>query len=605
MEWQEPFLGVTRSITGRRWQLRHRIPTGTTEELSQILSQRLQLPDIVARIMAQRGISLEGASQFLTPTLRDCLPDPFHLKDMDLAANRLCHAIKNNEKIAIFGDYDVDGATSSALLQRFFTSVGGDAISYIPDRQKEGYGPNIEALLSLQQQGAKVVVTVDCGITSFDALAAAKKHGLDVIIIDHHGAQATLPEAVAIVNPNRQDETSPCTYLAAVGVSFFLAIAVNKTLRESGWYKDQPEPNLMQWLDLVALGTVCDVVPMIGVNRALVYQGLKVMRQTSNVGIQALMQATGILNPQVSDTYHLGFVFGPRVNAGGRVGESSLGVRLLTTQDWSEAQSIAERLNIHNNERKIIEQLMLKQALEDGERDADHYKNLILMGNKSWHPGVIGIIASRLVERFHKPAIIMSINEDGMAKGSGRSTPGIHLGQAITAAYQSGLLVNGGGHAMAAGLTVEATKIDDLQKFLEDHIANQLNFQDIVPLHEVDGSLSVGAANLDLWQKIQVLSPFGTDHPEPRFVFPNVEVVYADVVGEGHVRCTLQDENYRTIKAMAFKAAQNPLGQALLNGRHQGTRHVTGVLRVNHWQGQDHLQLHINDVAMTESAQTS
>src|SRR5215469_11893707 len=432
------FLAVERSVCGRRWRLR----AGDNRE-AQLFAERLGLPEIVGRLLAQRGIDYDQAPAFLAPRLRDQFPDPSHLRDMDVAAGRLVRAVREGETIAVFGDYDVDGATSAALMARFFWAVGGRTRIYVPDRLCEGYGPNTSALLRLQSEGARVIVTVDCGTNAHLPLADAAAAGLEVIVVDHHVAEPLLPCAAAVVNPNRLDEESPHGVLAAVGVAFLLVVAVNRALRQAGWYVgERMEPDLMGWLDLVALGTVCDVVPLAGLNRAFVAQGIKVARRNANPGLAALAAVAGISEPL--DAHHLGFVLGPRVNAGGRVGAADLGARLLSTDDAALAAELAARLDIYNRERREIEARTLEAAIAVVEGAAQS-PVLAFAAGEGWHPGVIGIVAARLKERYERPACVVAL-ADGVGKGSGRSIAGLPLGPAIVAARQAGLLINGGGH---------------------------------------------------------------------------------------------------------------------------------------------------------------
>src|SRR5438132_1456578 len=433
-----PFLGVERSVCGRRWHERAADPG-----LAAMIAERHGLPEIVGRLLAQRGIGVAEAPGFLAPRLREQLPDPAHLLDMDRAVARLARAVQDNEPIVVFGDYDVDGATSAALLMRFFAAVGVRASVYVPDRMREGYGPNAPALLRLKAEGAAIVVTVDCGATAHEALAAAAEAGLDVIVVDHHVSEPLLPRALALINPNRLDETSPHGALAAVGVAFLIVVALNRALREVGWYGGRIEPDLLQWLDLVALGTVCDVVPLTGVNRALVAQGIKVARRGENPGLRALAAVGRVTSP--IDAYHLGFVLGPRVNAGGSVGAADLGARLLATDDPALAAELATRLDGYNSERREIEAQTLAAAIEIVEA-APQSPALVFVAAEGWHPGVIGIVAARLKERYERPACVVAL-ADGIGKGSGRSVPGVALGPAVIAARQTGLLINGGGHA--------------------------------------------------------------------------------------------------------------------------------------------------------------
>jgi single-stranded-DNA-specific exonuclease len=582
------FLGIEKSLTGKRWYARE-----CDDRLSLAICQSRNLPEILGRILSGRSVPLDGLDDYLQPTLRRALPDPSHLLDMDRAADRLAKAVRDGEEIAIFGDYDVDGATSTALLLRFLRSVGGKVRAYIPDRQKEGYGPNAAALVALRQAGVDVVVTVDCGITAFEPLQAAQDCGLDLIVIDHHVAEPRLPAAYAVVNPNRLDETSAHRNLAAVGVAFLLTIATNRALRQAGWYGDAlAEPDLMQWLDLVALGTICDMVPLTGLNRALVVQGLKIMAQRRNMGLAAL--ATIARVAEAPGTFHAGFLFGPRVNAGGRIGASDLGTRLLSTEDAAEAHMLAERLDILNAERRAIEAAVLDQALRQVEAMGELPPFLLLAG-EGWHPGVIGIVASRVLERVHRPVFVVGLDGE-MGKGSGRSIRGVDLGSAVIAARQAGILINGGGHPMAAGLTVARGQVDRLRDFLLERVISNLGGKLPLPGLGIDGPLMPAAATLDLADHLERIGPFGMGNPEPRFVLPSVRVEFADRVGEGgHIRCVLGAGAAR-INAIAFRAADNAIGRALLS-RDGLPLHVAGALRINRWRGKSDVQMQIDDAA--------
>ena len=585
-------LGVELSLSGRRWRAR-----GGDDRAGLALAQQLQVPEILGRILAGRGVCVEEATRFLAPTLRDFLPDPSHLKDMDKAIARIVEAIRGDEPIAVFGDYDVDGATSSALLRRFFAAIGVKVIVYIPDRQREGYGPNGAALRRLKDQGVRVVVTVDCGITAHAALEEAAAAGLDMIVVDHHLGEPALPRAVAVIDPNRVDEDSPHTMLAAVGVTFLLVTGINRALRQAGWYEGRPAPDLMQWLDLVALGTVCDQVPLAGVNRALVAQGLKVMRRRGNIGLAALGDVANI--GEKLDAYHAGFILGPRVNAGGRVGEADLGARLLSTDDPLEARQLAQHLHALNAERREIEAQVLAEAM--AQIEGAPIAPLLFVAAQNWHPGVIGIVASRLKERYNRPACVIALNE-GVGRGSGRSVTGLALGPMIVAARQAGLLINGGGHAMAAGLTVEETKLEALRDFLVARATEILGEGDLVAELSIDGALAAGAATPDLAALIDRVGPFGTGNAEPRFVFPNLRVVRADIVGQEHVRCILADgAGTARLKGIAFRVLSqergDALGKALLNARGAGF-HIAGHLRADTWQGKNGVQLLIDDAAL-------
>jgi single-stranded-DNA-specific exonuclease len=587
------FLGVEQSLTGRRWAARL-----GDERAALAIAQRHGLPDAVARLLAARDVELEGVPDFLDPTLRKFLPDPLHLKDMDAAVARLVRAVRAGERIVVFGDYDVDGATSSALLLRFFRSVGGNIGVYIPDRRKEGYGPNAPALLKLKQEGADVVVTVDCGVTAFEPLAEARRAGLDLIVIDHHQAEIALPDAIAVVDPNRIDDASPHKQMAAVGVAFLLCVGVNRALREAGWYTtERPEPDLRQWLDLVALGTVCDVVPLTGVNRALVRQGLLVMAQRRNAGLAALADVARL--NETPGAYHLGFMLGPRVNAGGRVGQADLGARLLSSDDPHEVGALAVRLDEFNAERRAIEREVLDQAIGRIEGlygpDRKGLPSALVVESEGWHVGVIGIVASRLVERYGRPTFVIGMDGD-LGKGSGRSVRGVDLGAAVIAARQSGLLVNGGGHAMAAGLTVARSALPDLAKFLDERIAPQLGAAPAVRELGIDAALTPGAATQELVGMIERAGPFGAGNALPRFALTSVRVAYAQPVGEGHVRCSLVGAERGKIDAIAFRAGQTALGPALLDPA-RPVLHVAGALRIDRYGGRESVRLQIDDAA--------
>jgi single-stranded-DNA-specific exonuclease len=587
------FLGVERSLTGRRWAERL-----ADERMALAIAQRHGLPDAICRLLAAREVDLEGVPDFLEPTLRKFLPDPLHLRDMDAAVARLVRAVQAAERIVVFGDYDVDGATSSALLLRFFRSVGGNIGVYIPDRRKEGYGPNAPALVKLRQEGAAVVVTVDCGVTAYEPLIEARKAGLDTIVIDHHQAEIALPEAVAVVDPNRIDDASPHKQLAAVGVAFLLCVGVNRALREAGWYSaERPEPDLRQWLDLVALGTVADVVPLTGVNRALVRQGLVVMGQRGNPGLVALADVARLR--EAPGAYHLAFMLGPRVNAGGRVGQADLGVRLLASDDPHEVSALALRLDELNSERRAIEREVLDQAIARIEGlygpDRKGLPSALVVESEGWHIGVIGIVASRLVERYGRPAFVIGMDGE-LGKGSGRSVKGVDLGAAVLAARQQGLLVNGGGHAMAAGLTVERARIVELAGFLDQRLAPQLGAAPTVRELGIDAALAPGAATQELVTMIERAGPFGAGNALPRFALTGVRVDYAQPVGEGHVRCTLVGQQRGRLEAIAFRANGTALGPALLDPA-KPILHVAGALRIERYNGRESVRLQIDDAA--------
>lgn len=589
----EPFLGVRRSALGQTWQQRAYVP-----RIADAIADRLGVPAIVGQMMAARGVGIEDAEIFYNPSLKDLMPDPSTVLDMDAAVSRIARAVQGGESIAIFGDYDVDGATSSAVLYHALTALGVTPHLYIPDRMAEGYGPNVPALLGLRDKGVDLVITVDCGTLSFEPLAAAKNAGLDVIVVDHHKAEARLPDAVAVVNPNRLDDSSDLGQLAAVGVSFLLAVALNRGLRGAGFFTgDRREPNLIGLLDIVALGTVCDVVPLTGLNRAFVAQGLKVMAQRRNPGITALCDVGRV--SEAPGTYHAGFILGPRVNAGGRVGESYLGAQLLTTSDPMAARQLAERLDGYNQERQAIEADVLQAALEQvesatgigGQPDA-----LVVAAGEGWHAGVIGIVASRLKDKYGLPTFVIAI-EDGEAKGSGRSIPGVDMGAAVIEAVQRGLLVKGGGHAMAAGLTAAPDKLEELTDFLREMLRPQVASAAAGRALRIDGVVALSGATWELLDAIEQVGPFGPGNSSPRFAIPEVDLIKADLVGQNHLRAIFKSKDGKSIKAMAFRQWDEPLGELLRTGI--GRRfHIAGKLKKDTWSGGGKVELTLDDVAL-------
>ncbi len=601
---------LTKSVTGAQWQL-----NDANERMVLAISQKFRLPELAARVLVSRGFDAETSEDFLTPTLKSLLPDPFHFIDMEKAASRVAAAVINGEKIAIFGDYDVDGATSSALLKRYLRDCGNSPLIYIPDRIDEGYGPNVEAMLELAGQGIKLCITVDCGTLSFEPIAAAKAAGMEVIVIDHHLGSDILPDAFAIVNPNRLDEISEYRYLAAVGMCFMLAIAVNMKLREAGWFGSvnlepgagnlevpsskfqvpNSPPDLLSLLDIVALGTVCDVMPLTGLNRAFVTQGLKVLRNRKNVGLAALSDVAGI--DSVPGTYHLGFVLGPRINAGGRVGKSDLGARLLSTENYDEAFKISQELNILNSERKAIEQFVLEDALNQVEKNYSN-QSVIFAQGEGWHPGVIGIVASRLKEKYNRPAAVIAI-DNGIGKASARSVSGVDLGAAILSAQSQGILIKGGGHAMAAGFTVDANKINELHEFLCTRFSGNENIFSARKF-KFDSFITVSALNTQLAKALERIEPFGSGNPEPLFVITNAFISKVDIIGNDHIRCMIGDGRAGgkggTIKAMAFRSVDTDLGRFLLSGSGKNLS-LIGKIRINNWQGYERAEFLVEDVA--------
>ncbi|MCP5382130.1 MAG: single-stranded-DNA-specific exonuclease RecJ [Kordiimonadaceae bacterium] len=588
-------LAVENSVTGRSW-----IARPAENRVIQAISQNHDLPEIVARVIAGRGIGIDEVHIFLNPTLKETLPDPSQFKDMDKGGMRIADAIMRGEKLAVFGDYDVDGATSSALFKRFFNAIGFDVTIYIPDRMNEGYGPNKKALLELKAAGHNLVITVDCGIVSFEPLKAATEAGLDMIVIDHHQAEAKLPDAVAVINPNRLDEEPGFGQLAAVGVSFLTIVGINRELRNRGWYQEKgiSEPDLIQWLDLVALGTVCDVVPLVGLNRVLVSQGLRIMAERRNIGLKALSDISGIT--EAPGTYHAGFLLGPRVNAGGRVGRSEAGSILLSTDDEMEAVRISQELNRYNAERQAIESMVLEDALLQVQNKigvGGQLPQVIIVANVGWHPGVIGIVAGRLKEHFNRPTIVIAIDENGEAKGSARSIMGVDIGAAITAARQAEILSAGGGHSMAAGLSMRRERIEELDQFLCNRLGAKVDEAMTSLSLKLDGVLSLGAVNPELVQMLDRIGPYGQGNAGPRFAFSDVFLSYVDIVGKDHVKCTLKGGDGKTIKAMAFRSADKPLGQLLIESRGKKIK-VAGTIRNNHWNGQISAEIFIEDAAI-------
>jgi single-stranded-DNA-specific exonuclease len=584
-------LGIARSVTGKRWESRV-----DNDRLARALAQQHDLSDVVARVMVGRGVRPEHAQAYLNPSLRDDLPDPSQFQDMDAAAARLADAVGAGEPVAVFGDYDVDGGASAALVARVLRWLGVETRIYIPDRCSEGYGPKVGALQTLREEGHRLVICVDCGTTAFEPLAAAADIGLETLVVDHHTAEPRLPTATAVVNPNRIDESGAHGQLAAVGVTFLLLVALNRTLRARGVFThDRREPDLRQWLDLVALGTVCDVVPLTGVNRALVARGLEIMAKRRNPGIAALCDVARL--DSAPGPFHLGFMLGPRINAGGRIGRSDMGAHLLATDMPGEAERLARELDRLNAERKDMEAEVLAQAEAQVAAEGTP-EGLVFAAGDGWHPGVIGIVASRLVEKYDVPAIVVGLDDNGTGKGSGRSVRGVDMGSAVIAGRQAGVLREGGGHAMAAGLTVDANKLDVARDFLRTRLADALAESGFVPAFGFDGALQPAGATLDLVRTLERLGPFGTGNPEPRFALPNVRVQGAQTVGgDGqHVRCTLLGADGARLKAIAFKAGGTALGDALLKADGVA-RHVAGKLRVDSWSGKDRVQLIVEDAA--------
>ncbi|MCF4164703.1 single-stranded-DNA-specific exonuclease RecJ [Zavarzinia compransoris] len=587
-------LGVDRSFAGRPWRFRVQ-----DERAALALAQATGLDPVTARILIGRGIDLDGVDRFLGPSLRTDMPDPATLADMEAAAARLADAVEAGERIAVFGDYDVDGATSAAILMRYFNAIGRDLRLYVPDRQREGYGPNAPALRQLAAEGINLVVAVDCGTLAFQPFEAAREAGLDVIVSDHHQAEPALPPVRALVNPNRLDDASGLGHLAAVGVTFLLIVALNRQLRLRAFFGDRPVPDLMGLLDLVALGTVADVVPLKGLNRTFVTQGLKVMATRGNVGISALMDVARV--DTAPSAYHLGYLLGPRVNAGGRVGQADLGAQLLSTDDPEFAGAVALRLDGLNRERQAIEKEVEAAAIEAVEArlaGSNGVGPLVMAAGEGWHPGVIGIVASRLKERYRRPCFVLSIQPDGRAKGSGRSIVGIDLGAAVAAARASGLVEEGGGHAMAAGITVQAARLDDLERFWAGRMADQVEQALAADGLKIDAAIGLAGLNHDLVSRLGQVAPFGQGNPEPRFVLPEIRIAHAAPMGRGHLRLRLADGGGRNAEAVAFRHGDGAVIEGLSAAASAGTPlHLVGHVRAEVWQGRSRLRLFIEDAA--------
>ena len=583
-----PVFNVTTSILGQPWRWRGGImPGGGLDGRGD--------DELLHHLFRARGASPADFARLKTPTLRDWLPDPSIFCDMETAATRLADALDRGETIVVFGDYDVDGATSAAVLIRYLRSVGATVGHYIPDRLLEGYGPSGDALVALKHAGADLVVTVDCGTQGFEALAAARDAGLDVIVVDHHKAATALPLALALVNPNRLDEGADAAahgHLAAVGVTFLLAVALNRTLRGRGRFETRPEPKLTELLDLVALGTVADVVPLTGLNRAFVTQGLKVMRSRRNVGLTALIDVAGLSKPP--GARDLGFALGPRVNAGGRVGKSDLGVRLLTSDDPAEAMALAQELDRLNIDRRSIEAEVTEAALAI----ADPASNMAvaLVTGAGWHPGVIGIVASRLKDRLHRPTIVIALGDDGLGKGSGRSLPGVDLGAAVLAAKDAGLLIAGGGHAMAAGLTVAADKIDALAVFLNDRLSGAVDVAATARALDCDAAIAPRGVSLHLAETLEVAGPYGQGWSQPRIASGPWTAVDCRIVGEHHVKLVLSGADGARCKAIAFRHADTALGAAMLGARGRAF-YIAGRVKRDDWKGEPSAEIEIDDIA--------
>lgn len=590
------FLGVERSILGRPWRARL---DSAGEAMAFALAQAQGLDDLLARILAGRGVGVAEAARYLDPSLRELMPDPSTLTEMDAAVARMARAIEAGEQIAIFGDYDVDGACSSALLIDYWRAAGApEPFLHIPDRIFEGYGPNAEAIRALAERGATLLVTVDCGTVSHEPFEVARAHGLDVIVLDHHQAPEELPRAV-VVNPNRQDDLSGQGGLCAAGVVFLALAGVSRLLRKRGWWCEaRPAPDLLAALDLVALATVADVAPLTGLNRAFVAKGLQVMRNRARPGLAALMDAARMDGPPRA--YHLGFALGPRINAGGRIGDAGLGARLLTLSDAIEAARIARELDRLNAERQGIEKQALEEAIAQAEAQFHKSNRLscLVVEGPDWHPGVVGLVAARLKERFNIPSFAFAFNSE-TGSGSGRSLNGVDIGKAVRRAVDLGLAVKGGGHAMAAGVTLLKDKLDDFRAFLNDALAEAVESARDADALVIDGVVAGRGVSLDLLRRVEKAGPFGQGNPEPVFALSEQRLVDARVVGESHIRARLRSGDGVAVDAIAFRGVGSPLGDALLRGRGD-LFHVAARLSANHFRGAERVEARIIDLARAQ-----
>ena len=593
----QAFLGVRLSLTNKLW--RDRLDArGAARALAMV--QRYQLPEMLARVLAGRDVDIDAVNDFLDPTIRKLMPDPFTVTQMEAAAKRIADAAVRGEKVAIFGDYDVDGATSAALLAWHLRHCGLDPLIHIPDRIFEGYGPNVEAIRALAGKGATLLVTVDCGTTSLEPLAEARRLGMSVVVIDHHQCGEELSEVEALVNPNRPDDLSGLGYLAAVGLTLVTLVAVNRELRGRGfWSGTRPEPDLLSMLHHVALGTVADVAPLIALNRAFVAKGLIAMRRRDHVGHTALMDVARLNGPP--EAWHLGFMLGPRINAGGRIGRADLGVRLLLESDVSEAARIAAELDRLNSERRIIEQHAEAQAEAEAlaSLGLEDKGAVIVTASEGWHPGVVGLVASRLKEKFARPAFAIALEPGGIGTGSGRSIPGVDLGKAVRHAVEQGLLIKGGGHAMAAGVTLRKERLAEFRAYLESALAADVAEARHVNEILIDGAISARAATPELVATLNRAGPFGSGNPEPIVALPSHQLVYADEVGQAHLKLRFKSGDGATVNAIAFRSVGQKLGNALVQHRGQ-VLHVAGTLTVDRYQGVERVQLRVLDVAVPD-----
>ena len=575
------------SYTDSKWQVKT-----FDERQAELISQKFEVSNLIAKLFSIRNISIDDIASYLNPTLKDNMPDPNILMDMEKACERILVALKNNEKIAIFGDYDVDGSTSTSCLIKYFNLLGVEVVYHIPDRFTEGYGPNKEAFQKFIDQNINIIFTLDCGTLAYNEIKFAKDNNIDVIVIDHHQPEINLPEAYAMINPNRLDDTTNLGYLAAVGVTFMFIVGLNRKLRESKWFDNiLKEPNIISLLDMVSLGTICDVVPLVGINRLLVQKGLEVFSKKPNIGLTALIDKANI-NNKIS-TYDLGFKLGPRINAGGRLGKSKHGTELLTCEDEAKAADIATELDNFNKERQTIEAHILKTAI-DSLTSEQIDKKIIFAYGQDWHEGVIGIIASRIKQKFKKPCIVFSA-KNGIAKGSGRSIKGIDLGNLIIAATQKGIVTQGGGHAMAAGLTLDEDKILLLQDFIEDRLDSNSIALDIDDTNHADSIINITAVNSELYDDINKLGPFGSNNEEPNFIIKSTKITFIKEFGDNHIRCGLSSDIDKNVEGITFRSKNTPLGDAIMNNKGKLVS-LYGKIKVNEWGGRRIPQFHIEDI---------
>jgi len=584
------FLGVTRSLSGRLWRQR-----AADAELTRRHQLNHGLSEPLARALASRGVTADGGGDFLNPTLKALFPDPSTFADMDRAAEILVDALEAKRRVVVFADYDVDGASSASLIVRWFRAMGLELSIYVPDRINEGYGPSPAAFRRLKAEGAELVVTVDCGAAAHDALQCAAEIGLPVVVIDHHLMRpGEIPKVAALVNPNRPDCGSGQGHLAAAGVAFVLLAALSREARRRGLFSSG-EPDIRSWLDLAAMGAVCDVTQLTGFNRALAAQGLKVMSAWGNPGLRALKEIAKASGP--ASVFHVGFLLGPRINAGGRIGRSDLGARLLSTDDPAEAAALAAELDELNASRKQVEAEVQEAAVRHIERESNQADApCLVVADDGWHPGVIGIVAGRLRERYRKPVIVIGVDRHAdVGKGSGRSQPGVNLGRAVQAAYEDGLLLAGGGHAMAAGLSVRPDTIPELRAFLCERLAAEAAAAAAEDGLEIDALVTTRGADRSLWTEFQRLAPFGPGNPEPTFAAADVRVERPMALKGGHVRCTLTDSSGGRLKAVAWRVEDTEAGRRLL--QEGGAVHVAGRLKPDDWQGREGVELEIEDVA--------